>query len=227
MQTRCGTPSESSIRECRSFGIPSESSICECCSYGIPSESCTSTPFGLICIKDVGIQGRVNPMTGMQILPTGLLSCEESMVFIIDLGASRTSTFDQRDFVPGTLKLYAKPLVLTGVSRTLEIKGEGAVQFQVIMDDGNVKEITTQAYWIPEMKCTLFSLSHSLKIMGETTLKITSLWWEEGHIASSLEKVWITNSLCTWLPAPSCINSRPIIVSFLWKCSSIAGMGGR
>ena len=24
------------------------------------------------------------------------------------------------------------------------------------MDDGNVKEITTQAYWIPEMKCQLF-----------------------------------------------------------------------
>jgi len=33
----------------------------------------------------------------------------------------------------------------------------GAIQFQVIMDDGNVKEITTQAYWIPEMKCRLFS----------------------------------------------------------------------
>ena len=85
-------------------------------------------------------------------LPTGLLSCEESMVFIVDSGASRTSTFEERDFVPGMLKLYAKPPILTGVSGTLEIKGEGAVQFQVIMDDGNVKEITTQAYWIPEMK---------------------------------------------------------------------------
>ena len=36
-----------------------------------------------------------------QMLPTGLLSCEESMVFIIDLGASRTLTFEQRNFVPG------------------------------------------------------------------------------------------------------------------------------
>jgi len=79
------------------------------------------------------------------------------MVFIVDSGASRTSTFEQRDFVPGTLKLYAKPPVLTGISGTLEIKGEGAIQFQVIMDDGNVKEITTQAYWIPERKCRLFS----------------------------------------------------------------------
>jgi len=115
----------------------------------------------------VGIQGRVNPMAGMQILPTGLLSCEESMVFIIDSGASRTSTFDQRDFVPGTLKLYAKPPVLTGVSGTLEIKGEGAIQFQVIMDDGNVKEITTQAYWIPEMKCHLFSPQSFFEENGE------------------------------------------------------------
>ena len=130
----CGTPSESSTSECRSCGIPSESDIRECGSYGIPSESCTSTPFGLICIKDVGIQGRVNPMAGMQMLPTGLLSCEESMVFIVDSGASRTLTFEERDFVPGTLKLYMKPPVLTGVRGTLEIKGEGAIQFQVVMD---------------------------------------------------------------------------------------------
>jgi len=52
--------------------------------------------------------------------------------------------------------MYAKPPVLTGVSGTLEINGEGAIQFQAIMDDGTVKEITTQAYWIPEMKCRLF-----------------------------------------------------------------------
>ena len=88
-------------------------------------------------------------MAGMQMRPTGLLSCDENMVFIVDLGASRTSTFEQSNFVPGMLKLYAKPSVLTGVSGTLEIKAEGAIQFQVIMDDGNMKEITTQAYWIP------------------------------------------------------------------------------
>jgi len=90
-------------------------------------------------------------MVGIQMLPTGLLSYEESTVFIIDLGASRTSTFKKRDFVPGMLKLYTKLPVLKGVSGTLEIKGEGD-----IMDDGNVTEITTQAYWIPEMKCRLF-----------------------------------------------------------------------
>jgi len=44
---------------------------------------------------------------------------------------------DQRDFVPGILKLYEKPSVLTGISRTLVIKGEGDVQFQVVMDNLN------------------------------------------------------------------------------------------
>jgi len=48
----------------------------------------------------------------MQMLPTGLLSCEESMVFIVDLGVSRTLTFDQRDFVPRTLKLYTTSIKL-------------------------------------------------------------------------------------------------------------------
>jgi len=52
-------------------------------------------------------------------------SCEESIVYIVHLGDSRTSTFEQRYFVPGTLKLYAKPPVLTGVGRTLIIKGGG------------------------------------------------------------------------------------------------------
>jgi len=53
--------------------------------------------------------------------------------------------------------LDEKPPVLTGISGTLEIKGEGNIQFQVMMDNGNAKELTTQAYWIPEMKYQLFS----------------------------------------------------------------------
>jgi len=47
--------------------------------------------------------------------------------------------------------------VLTGISGLLEIKGQGDIKFQVVMDSGTMKEITTQAYWIPEMKCRLFS----------------------------------------------------------------------
>ena len=109
-------------------------------------------PCGLITIKNVELQERVN-LQATQMLPTGLLSCEDSMIFIVDSGASRTSTFSKEDFVPGTLKLFEKPPVLTGISGSLEIKGEGDIQFQVVMDNGSAKEITAQAYWIPGMKC--------------------------------------------------------------------------
>lgn len=47
--------------------------------------------------------------------------------------------------------------MLTGISGTLEIKGQGDIKFQVVMDTGTVKESTNQAYWIPDMKCRLFS----------------------------------------------------------------------
>jgi len=98
----CGIPSESSASECRPCRTPSESSTSECRPSVIHSESGRSTPYGLICTKDVGIQEKqgVNPRAGIQMLPTGLLSCEESMVLIADSGASRTSIFNHRDFVP-------------------------------------------------------------------------------------------------------------------------------
>jgi len=108
-----------------------------------------SEPCGLICIKDVGLQGatRVKIPAGMQ---HELLESEDSMDFIMDSGASRTSTFEERDFLPGTLKTFEKSPVLTGISGSLEIKGEGDIQFQVVMDNGNMKAITTKAYWTPQ-----------------------------------------------------------------------------
>jgi len=51
------------------------------------------------------------------------------MYFIVESGALQTSTFDSKDFVPGSLKLSAKPPVLTGISSTLEIKGQGDIKF--------------------------------------------------------------------------------------------------
>ncbi len=66
---------------------------------GYPVSHAQVYPNGLICIKDVGLQGGVNSIAEMQILPTGLLSYEASMVFIVDLGPSRMSTSEQSNFV--------------------------------------------------------------------------------------------------------------------------------
>jgi len=114
---------------------------------------------GYLSIRDISTndQDMVRLKAVMQDIPQGLLGSEDNMYFIVDSGASRTSTFDPKDFVPGSLKLFEKPPVLTGISGSLEIKGQGDIKFQVVMDSGTVKEITTQAYWIPEMKCRLFS----------------------------------------------------------------------
>jgi len=81
----------------------------------------------LLSIKEVcsGDLDMIRLKAVMQDLPLGLLGQESNMYFIVDSGASRTSTFDSRDFVPGSLKLFEKPPVLTGISGSLEIKGQG------------------------------------------------------------------------------------------------------
>jgi len=79
------------------------------------------------------------------------------MNFNVDLGAPRTSTFEAKDFVPDSLKLFDEPTVLPGISGSLAIKGHGNIKFQVVMDSEIVKEITAQAYKIPGVKYRLFS----------------------------------------------------------------------
>jgi len=51
----------------------------------------------------VDLQGRkgVDPKAGMQMLPSGLLSYENCMIFIIDSRASRTSTFNEKSVYLG------------------------------------------------------------------------------------------------------------------------------
>jgi len=57
------------------------------------------------------------------------------------------------------------------------------------MDDGNVKEIATPVYWIPEMKCRLFSLQSFFGENGGDNTEDYKFMVEESHVASSLEKV--------------------------------------
>jgi len=66
--------------------------------------------------------------------------------------------------------LFDEPPLLTGISGLLAIKGQGDIKYQVVMDTGTVKEITTQCYWIPYMKCRLFSpQSFFQDIEGQST----------------------------------------------------------
>jgi len=121
---------------------------------------CELGSHGLISINDICLdsQDMIHLKAVMEDIPQGLLGQGgDSINFIVDSGASMTSTFDTKDFVEGSLKLFDRPPVLTGISGTVEIKGQGEIKVQVVMGSGAIKEIATQAYWIPEMKCRLFS----------------------------------------------------------------------
>jgi len=83
--------------------------------------------------------------------------------------------------------------VLTGISGTGDQDSQGDIKFQVVMDSGSVKEITTQACWIPDMKYQYSLLSHFLTITRETTKVTTIFWMKEVLHASSLEKGWTTS----------------------------------
>jgi len=105
---QCGPPNVSpSVNTCVPCGSPnvSQKDVVKLC--------------GFISIRSV------DPQDGG--IPAQLLTCEEDMVFIVDSGASRMSTFEKSDFVEGSLQEFKRPLMLTGISSSLEIKGEGDV----------------------------------------------------------------------------------------------------
>ncbi len=52
-----------------------------------------------------------------------------------------------------------------------------------------MKEIATPVYWIPEMKCRLFSLQSFFGENGGDNTEDYKFMVEESHVASSLEKV--------------------------------------
>jgi hypothetical protein len=83
--------------------------------------------------------------------PSGLLNKEDSLVFIVDTGASASTTFDQRDFKPGSLKLFqpGERAPMQGIAGNIAIEGEGILAFQVVTDTGEVRDLETRAYYMP------------------------------------------------------------------------------
>jgi len=91
--------------------------------------------------------------------PSGLLTKADSTTLAIDCGATSTTTFDDADFKPGTLKLFehGERSPIQGIAGSLPICGQGVISLQVISDSGEIVNIKTSAYYIPELKTKLFS----------------------------------------------------------------------
>jgi hypothetical protein len=76
----------------------------------------------------------------------GLMSVDDSFELILDTGCTRSSTFDQDDFIPGTLKPLEQPLVIDGIAGGLTVTHEGQIRYEVIDNNGDIQALTTQAF---------------------------------------------------------------------------------
>ncbi len=80
-------------------------------------------------------------------------------MFVIDSGATSTTTHDKDDFKPGTLRLFqpGEQAPIQGIAGNLSIEGEGTIAIQVVSDEGKLVDIETHAYYIPALGTRLFS----------------------------------------------------------------------
>ncbi len=137
----------------------------------------TTLPAYQRCHQHCGLMGgaiardllRLNAVK--QDLPRGLFGSTDGVTYIVDSGASRTITFSEMDFVPGTLQLYNSPRKLQGIAGNVDIQGQGDLELSVKMDDGSTKLLETSAFWIPDMKCRLFSPQAFLQSAGNEECK--------------------------------------------------------
>jgi hypothetical protein len=76
---------------------------------------------------------------------------------IVDTGCSVSATACLDDFLPNTLTTLQQPVEMEGIAGGLVIKQQGRVRYELLTDDGNVHELETTAYYMPELPCRLFS----------------------------------------------------------------------
>ena len=90
-------------------------------------------------------------------LPQGLLAADDSFPLIFDTGCSKTTTGFKTDFDPGSLKTLPTPLTMTGIAGGLQVKEIGIVSYDVQLPTAKIMTIKTEAYYMPHLKCRLFS----------------------------------------------------------------------
>jgi len=114
----------------------------------LQSTSITPDSDDMLCLRAV-----------LQDLPTSLSSEAESMLFVANTGATATTTYDKSNFKPGLIRKFQpgeKP-PMQGIASDIPIVGEGDIEFQVVLNDGEVHTVCTRGYLVPDLKCQLFS----------------------------------------------------------------------
>ena len=90
-------------------------------------------------------------------LPMGMLSEGDSFQLILDTGCTKTGTGYVEDFLPDTLQDLPTPVRMDGIAGGLTIKQVGMVRYEVLDNKSEVQVIETEAFYLPDLKCRLFS----------------------------------------------------------------------
>jgi len=82
---------------------------------------------------------------------------DDKFEIIFDTGATMSVTGFKEDFVDHKVEPLDGINVLRGIAKDVPIVGRGTVSWNVIDDDGNVRELLVQAYFAPQCPVRLFS----------------------------------------------------------------------
>ncbi len=104
--------------------------------------------------------------TRLSSLSQGLLAERNSYTVVVDSGASSAGTTDINDFIPGTYEKFSNPKHMSGISGQLPILGVGRVKWEVVMDNGKIRQLAPQAFHIPGLPIRLLSPQDLVSLEG-------------------------------------------------------------
>ena len=91
------------------------------------------------------------------LIPSGLLSHDDSFSAVIDTGCSSPISGFEQDFVAGTLRVLDTPVNIRGIAGAVPIRKTGLMRWQVITNSGRVKTFEHQGYFLPGLGTRLLS----------------------------------------------------------------------
>ena len=81
----------------------------------------------------------------------------DSKMVIVDTGCTVTASGDKTDFEPCSLMKLKDSWALEGIGGALKATHKGIIRYEVVTDDGNIEVLRMEGYYMPDLKCRLFS----------------------------------------------------------------------
>ena len=121
---------------------------------------------GILDTLDLDDDERNYVLQKMENVPSSLVSDSGVKHLIVDCGASTHATFDESDFVEGSLEPLEDPLYMDGIAGMVPATHKGLVHYEVVTDCGDKEVIEDWGYLMPALPCRLFSPQGYLRTLG-------------------------------------------------------------